>query len=145
MEKMKNLSNFRFDEFLKTSTGLPNYPEFRYLPNIYALAQWLQDVRTKLNEPIKINSGFRTESVNTAVKGSRTSAHKQGLAADIVVKSWSKFLNIAKKKSFDQIIIYLNQDKTVRFIHVGIRLDGTERNEIWEKFYGSENVGNRIQ
>ena len=141
MEKMKNLSNFRFDEFLKTSTGLPNYPEFRYLPNIYALAQWLQDVRTKLNEPIKINSGFRTESVNTAVNGSRTSAH----AADIVVKSWSKFSNIAKKKSFDQIIIYLNQDKTVRFIHVGIRLDGTERNEIWEKFYGSENVGNRIQ
>lgn len=144
MEKMHNFPNFRFEEFIKTGTVYSNIPEFRYLQNIYAMAEWLQDVRNKLKEPIYITSGYRNAKVNESVGGSRTSAHMQGLAADIVVKSWSKFINIVKKKKFDQVILYLNHDKTIRFAHVGIRVDGGERNQMWEKFYDSKDVGNRI-
>ena len=46
------------------------------------LLRVLEDVRTYFDKPIVINSGFRCDSHNTAVGGSKLSQHTRGKAAD---------------------------------------------------------------
>ena len=50
------------------------------------LIQHLQKIRNLFGKPVIINSGYRCSSHNRAVGGSSGSKHKQGAAADIVVK-----------------------------------------------------------
>jgi len=62
------------------------------------LVQVLEIVRYHFGKPITINSACRCELHNTAVGGSFKSQHKNGMAADIVVKDTSpsevyEFLN----------------------------------------------------
>lgn len=54
--------------------------------NIQELAENLQIVRDMLQEPIKINSGWRCENYNRKIKGARRSQHLLGKAADIRIK-----------------------------------------------------------
>ena len=49
------------------------------------MALFLEDVRTLLDKPIKINSAYRAPKVNASVGGSKTSQHCGGCAADIRV------------------------------------------------------------
>jgi len=51
------------------------------------LIELLELIRYKFKEPIIINSACRCEIHNTAIGGSYGSKHKQGIAADIVVKN----------------------------------------------------------
>lgn len=51
--------------------------------NLHLLANRLQVLRD-IYGPIKITSGYRGEALNNAVRGSSTSRHKLGMAADIV-------------------------------------------------------------
>ena len=46
----------------------------------------LYRIRLHFNAPVMITSGFRTESHNKKVGGTRDSKHVKGIAADIVVK-----------------------------------------------------------
>ncbi|MCH1613038.1 MAG: D-Ala-D-Ala carboxypeptidase family metallohydrolase, partial [Flavobacteriales bacterium] len=54
--------------------------------NIQELAENLQIVRDMLDEPIKINSGWRCEEYNRKIKGAKRSQHLLGKAADIRIK-----------------------------------------------------------
>ena len=54
--------------------------------NIQELAENLQIVRDMLQEPIKINSGWRCEEYNRKIKGAKRSQHLLGKAADIRIK-----------------------------------------------------------
>lgn len=79
--------NFSFQEFITTSTGLPNYPASPDdLVNLARLWNYLASIREKLGEPIIINSAFRTSQVNEQVGGVKCSNHIKGLAADIRTK-----------------------------------------------------------
>ena len=49
----------------------------------------LYRIRLHFNAPVMITSGFRTESHNKKVGGTRDSKHVKGIAADIVVKGVS--------------------------------------------------------
>lgn len=54
--------------------------------NLPRLAAFLEQVKTLLGgKPIMVNSGFRSEAVNTAVGSSNKSDHRRGCAADIRV------------------------------------------------------------
>lgn len=54
--------------------------------NLPRLAAFLEQVKTLLGgKPIMVNSGFRSEAVNTAVGSKNTSDHRRGCAADIRV------------------------------------------------------------
>ena len=76
--------------------GLSNTPtDAATLTNIATLANGLERVRAVLGRPIHISSGYRGPAVNSAVGGSKTSAHLRGLAADIVVPGVSS-LNVAR-------------------------------------------------
>jgi hypothetical protein len=81
-----NLSpHFTFAELTATDTGLPNVPNVDQERRLRYLANYtLEPVRAIWAVSIKINSGFRSPAVNAAVKGSPTSAHLRGDAADMV-------------------------------------------------------------
>jgi hypothetical protein len=49
------------------------------------LAAFLESLRVLLGKPISINSAYRSPQVNAAIKGSKTSQHCHGTAADIRV------------------------------------------------------------
>lgn len=87
-----NLSeNFTLAEFTESATAtkhkIDNTPSKAVIVNLKALCtNCLQPLRNKLGKPVKISSGYRCTALNTKVKGSNTSQHPKGEAADIKVK-----------------------------------------------------------
>jgi uncharacterized protein YcbK (DUF882 family) len=59
------------------------------LNNTIVLATNLQIVRNILNEPIHINSGYRSKGHNENVHGVKNSQHLLGNAADITMKNYT--------------------------------------------------------
>ena len=81
---MKLSKNFSLNEMLATSTGIANVPTDKEIDNMKTLAvKILQPLREYMNRPIIVTSGYRSYEVNKAVKGSKTSGHMLGTAADI--------------------------------------------------------------
>lgn len=76
-------NNFNLDEFLHE--GVVCVP-VDVMDNLQRLAWNLQSLRDYLDEPIHINSGYRTPEHNKAVGGVEYSQHLYGKAADIWVK-----------------------------------------------------------
>jgi len=63
--------------------GLDNTPNEQETANLKRLANFLEAVRTILEKPIFINSGFRSKAVNDSVGSKDTSQHRHGCASDI--------------------------------------------------------------
>lgn len=87
---MNLTTNFSLHEMTKSETALrkniPNIPTKDTLANLKTLAEKvLQPVRDHYGVGVKVNSGYRSPDVNTAVGGSRTSDHCKGMAADIEI------------------------------------------------------------
>jgi hypothetical protein len=85
-----NLSpNFTLEELTHSEVAerknLDNTPNATEIANLTRLAALLEQVRTLLNKPIMINSGFRSKPVNDSVGSKDTSQHRLGCAADIRV------------------------------------------------------------
>jgi len=110
-----NLSkNFTLSEFTESATAskykLNNTPSPEVIKNLEKLCvNCLQKLRDKIGMPIKISSGYRSILVNKKVKGSDTSQHIKGEAADIKVEGltpkqlYNYILNNAIP--FDQLIL----------------------------------------
>lgn len=103
--------------------NVPNVTEAAHLKEL--AVNILEPVRIAVGLPIKVNSGYRGPKTNTAVGGSKTSAHLYGYAADIVCpqygtdKEFAKFVRdhlIKNNIKFDQIIYEFNS-----WVHVGVR------------------------
>lgn len=82
--------NFSLAELTYSSTainkGIDNTPTPEIIANMQILVDnVLQPLREQLGKPLKINSGYRSPAVNTAVGGSATSDHCKGQAADIEI------------------------------------------------------------
>ena len=86
---MKLSPNFTLEELTVSDYaarhGLDNTPENDHLLNLRRLAAFLEALRAVLGKPISINSAYRSPEVNAAIKGSKTSQHCHGTAADIKV------------------------------------------------------------
>ena len=114
------IKNFRFSELIKTNKDIPNTPDdMEIIRNLVTLGEYLQCVRDMYGSAINVNSGYRSAKVNEAVGGSKTSVHMKGLAADLNVKDFSRLIKVIKDTDFDQLIIYLRNDK-VAWVHVGL-------------------------
>lgn len=105
--------NFTLAELIKSDVamrhGIDNLPKPMHLHNLRELViNVLQPVRDYYNQPVKINSGYRSEELNKAVNGSKTSDHMLGFAADIEVLNASNYdlaLWISKNLKFTQLIL----------------------------------------
>lgn len=127
---MQLSKNFRLAEFLASETadrlGIKNTLDVTcdsyIIDNLQNLCKWvLEPVRFKIDCPVKISSGYRCARLNEAVKGSPTSDHQYGLAADIYFSDFAHkwyevviFMASSSWIPFDQLIIYKN------FLHIGI-------------------------
>lgn len=84
---MNLTKNFTLSEMTVTQTGLPNKPEEVHIANLKRLCETiLEPLRETIGKPIIVNSGYRSPAVNRKVKGSITSQHMNGEAADICVQ-----------------------------------------------------------
>ena len=112
--------NFTLQEFTKSVSairnGIDNSPNAEHIRNIQLLVKYvLQPLREGLNKPIRITSGYRSESLNKLIKGSKRSQHCKGQAADLQFKVdgvmnnkmiWDKVIEL--DLPFDQMINEFN-------------------------------------
>jgi uncharacterized protein YcbK (DUF882 family) len=121
--------NFRLHEFEDSETAKLHkinnkVPNKAILYNLIALCEAvLQPVRDKFG-PIEITSGYRCEALNLAVKGSQTSDHMLGRAADIrPIKGDIKDVYewIIKELEFDQCLLETRKSNGSTWIHVSYK------------------------
>lgn len=115
---------FTIKELCKSSTAIQkridNTPNSEIVNNLKQLVdQVLDPLRERYGKPIKVNSGYRCEKLNKAVKGAANSQHVKGLAADITAGS------AAENKILFQLVQELNlpfdqliDEKKFSWIHV---------------------------
>lgn len=76
--------------------GLDNTPPPELMPRLVLTAEMLERIRSTLDAPITVTSGYRGPDVNRAVGGVSSSDHTRGHAADIVAPGYGTPYQIAK-------------------------------------------------
>jgi hypothetical protein len=103
---------------------LDNTPNDEQLKCMEEVAENLfEPLREWVGGPIKVNSFFRGEPVNTAIGGSRRSQHMKGQAIDIDdtfgYKTNAEMYHYIKDNlDFDQMIWEFGDDKNPNWIHI---------------------------
>lgn len=106
--------------------GIDNRCKKEYVVNMTALVDNILDpLRESYGKPITVNSGFRCPVLNKAVKGSVTSDHMNGCAADITggsLKENKRLFYLIQELGlpFDQLI----DEKNFAWVHVSYRKEG---------------------
>lgn len=86
-----------------------------------AFVKKLDNIRMRIGQPIKINSGFRTAAHNKKVGGVPDSAHLRGLAADLSVTDSAARFDIVRvaidlgirRIGIGPSIVHLDDDPTL--------------------------------
>lgn len=81
---MQLTKNFSLGEFA-CKDGSPTPEEV--IPNLQELAENLQILRDFIDEPVHVNSGYRSPSYNKKIGGVDYSQHLKGKAGDLTTKS----------------------------------------------------------
>ena len=133
--------HFTLAELCKTRTGIENVPNEAQVENLKRLCRWLERLRKRWNDlygegddPIIINSGFRSAAVNKAVGGVSTSNHLTGCAVDIRCIGMEQALRYAailldisdlNKEDYDELLI--ERKRNVIWIHFAVKPTGNRR------------------
>ena len=146
-EEMNLSEHFGLAELCKTRTGIENVPNEAQVENLKRLCRWLERLRRRWNEryadignggmeePLIVNSGYRSPAVNKAVGGAPTSNHLTGCAVDIRVAGLEQLLRYAvilldisdeSGEDFDELL--LERNKAGRYwLHFAVRPSGNRR------------------
>ena len=76
--------------------GIDNTPPPELLPRLILVAEMLERIRSTLNVPITVTSGYRCSALNSAIGSKSTSDHPQGHAADFVAPGFGTPTEIAR-------------------------------------------------
>ena len=144
INKQTRLSeHFTLAEMCKTraKTADKNIPSHVHIENLKRLCGWLEILRDEWNrrygegdDPITINSGYRSEAVNKAVGGALNSNHMTGCAVDIrclgieqALRYAVILLDIADEsgEDFDELLIE-KSTKSI-WVHFAVRPEGNRR------------------
>jgi len=140
---MKLTKNFSLSEFTRSNTAnkynIDNSPTQEHLMSIQALTSVvLQKIREEYGS-VTITSGYRSKVLNATIKGSSTSQHTKGEAADIVVGDEDLY-GVAEwirdNLEFDQMILEVNS-KGSRWIHCSYTRTGDNRKEVLTAHWSS--------
>ena len=130
--------HFTLGELTKTSakTADGNIPSHTHIENLKRLCRWLEMLRSRWNmmygegnDPLIINSGYRSPQVNKAVGGVATSNHLTGCAADIRVSSQAQLIRYAAilidisdeaREDFDELLLERSPRGTY-WLHFAVR------------------------
>ena len=137
-EEMRLSEHFGLAELCKTRTGMENVPNEEQVNNLRRLCRWLERLRKRWNDlygegddPIVINSGFRSAAVNKAVGGATMSNHLTGCAVDIRCIGMEQALRYAailldisdlSHEDYDELLI--ERKRNVIWIHFAVRPSG---------------------
>ena len=102
---------------------IKNDPTEEHLVNMVLIAEKVfQPLREWCEHPIRVNSMYRSEALNTALRGSKSSQHRFGQALDLDTlgeKSNADLFNyISEHLSYDQLIWEAGTDADPDWIHV---------------------------
>lgn len=124
---MQLSKNFTLSELTNSSIAdkhnISNIPSDNVIFNLTLLVnKVLQPIRDHFNKPVIITSGYRSPELNVLVKGSNTSDHCKGQAADITVKDIDN-LDVANwiknNLKYKQVILeFYNSPKNHGWVHV---------------------------
>ena len=119
-----------------------NIPSHVHIENLKRLCGWLEMLRDEWNrrygegnDPIIINSGYRSEAVNKAVGGAKGSNHLTGCAADIRVADIEQALRYAvilldisddSREDFDELLLERSPRGTY-WLHFAVRPSDNRR------------------
>ena len=139
IKKQARLSeHITLGEMCKTSakTADGNIPSHVHIENLRRLCGWLEMLRDEWNrrygegdDPIVINSGYRSPQVNAAVGGVKGSNHLTGCAADIRVAGMEQALRYAvilldisdeSREDFDELLLE-RSPKGGYWLHFAVR------------------------
>ena len=144
---MKLSEHFTLAELTKTSVMIENVPNEAQVNNLKRLCGWLERLRQKYNlnikekiknkndEPIIINSGYRSSQVNKVVGGAPNSNHLTGCAVDIHVSGMEQLIRYAailldisdeRHEDFDELLMERNA-KGNYWLHFAVRPEGNRR------------------
>ena len=145
INKQARLSeHFTLAEMCKTSakTQDGNIPSHVHIENLRRLCSWLEMLRSEWNrrygegdDPIVINSGYRSEAVNKAVGGVSGSNHLTGCAADIRVAGIEQLVRYAtilldisdeSQEDFDELLLE-RSPRGGYWLHFAVRPSGNRR------------------
>ena len=136
--------HFTLGEMCKTSakTADGNIPSHVHIENLRRLCGWLEMLRDEWNrrygegdDPIVINSGYRSPQVNAAVGGVKGSNHLTGCAADIRVADIEQTLRYAvilldisddSREDFDELLLERSPRGTY-WLHFAVRPSDNRR------------------
>ena len=130
--------NLTLEELIHSDTakakGIDNSPTNEHLRNLIEIANNIfQPLRDGIGKPIRISSGYRSEKLNKAVGGSKTSQHNKGQALDLVATTGFTnkdiFDYIKNNLEFDQMIWEFGTDKQPDWVHVSYN-KGKNRKQI---------------
>ena len=98
MTNEKLTEHFTLEEMTKTGSKADNTPSAEQVDNLLRVCLWLEMLRDQWNrkygagdDPIIVNSGFRSAAVNKEVGGVANSNHLTGCAVDIRVTGMDQF------------------------------------------------------
>ena len=123
-----------------------NIPSHEAIANLKRLCGWLEELRKRYNakygvgeEPIRINSGYRSPQLNRAIHGNANSNHMTGCACDIRVSGMEQALRYAvilmdyadeTKQEFDELLIEKNRYGAI-WLHFAVRPQNNRRKIIF--------------
>lgn len=97
---MNLTQHFTLEEFTASDTaarsGIINDPPQPIIEELKRAAALMELVRTLLNAPIQITSGYRCSALNKLVGSRTTSKHVQGLACDFKAPAYGDPLAVCK-------------------------------------------------
>ncbi len=103
--------------------GINNIPTAEHLENFKLLAEKVfEPIREHFKVPIHISSGYRSQALNKAIKGSASSQHCKGEAIDIDMDGSDS--GVTNKMVFDFIVANLEWDQIIHEF-------GTDSNPDW--------------
>ena len=134
-----NLSDhFTLGEMTKSSSHpeVYNIPSHEAIANLKRLCVWLEVLRKRYNDkygegedPIRINSGYRSPQLNKKIGGAAGSNHLTGCAVDIRVLGMEQLIRYAtilldyadeSRQDFDELLIERNRYGAV-WLHFAVR------------------------
>jgi zinc D-Ala-D-Ala carboxypeptidase len=135
---VKLTEHFSWEEVERSPTatekGIDNTVPENLRANVVKTAEQMEKVRDVLGgRPLRITSWYRCKALNTAIGGSRTSAHMRGLAVDFKPPlGWMLYAAFERLADsdipFDQLIEERTQSGSF-WIHVGFT-EGRPRREV---------------
>ena len=130
--------HFTLGEMTKSSSHpeVYNIPSHEAIANLKRLCVWLEVLRKRYNDkygegedPIRINSGYRSPQLNKKIGGAAGSNHLTGCAVDIRVLGMEQLIRYAtilldyadeSRQDFDELLIERNRCGAI-WLHFAVR------------------------